>query len=43
MSFPLPTTAMRQHFLASMACPFCKEGVIHRHAALERTLLLQSH
>ena len=43
MSFPLPTTALRQHFLAGMACPSCTEGVPHRHPALERTLLLQSH
>ena len=31
----------RQHFLAMMADPAYKDGLIHRYAALERTLLLQ--
>jgi hypothetical protein len=31
----------RQHFLAMMADETYREGLVHRYAALERTVLLQ--
>lgn len=33
----------RHHFLAMMADPAYRDALVHRYAALERTLLLQMH